>query len=162
TCRRQRARAVGAAASSRPGWTGRSFLRLRPQRVCAEHHRRAEGGRATSRRHRPRRGRRLPWPSCSRAAPDARRLHHLRRPHPVNPTQLDASDVVLHNDDDAGWWLIIEGRVYDVTGFTHLHPGGAKIVRAYGGVDATRPYRAVSHHVDLEVDALLGLYEIGV
>ena len=83
-------------------------------------------------------------------------------PQPVNPTQLDASDVVLHNDDDTGRWLIIEGRVYDVTGFVHLHPGGDKIVCAYGGVDATRPYRAVSHHVDLEIDALLGLYEVGV
>jgi sulfite reductase (NADPH) flavoprotein alpha-component len=49
-----------------------------------------------------------------------------------------------------------------VTEFLHLHPGGEKIVRAYGGMDATRPYRAVLHHVDSEVDALRGIYEIGV
>ena len=36
------------------------------------------------------------------------------------------------------------------------------IVRAYAGMDATRPYRAVLHHVDSEVDALRGIYEIGV
>jgi sulfite reductase alpha subunit-like flavoprotein len=83
-------------------------------------------------------------------------------PHPLETTRIDASEIVLHNDDGAGWWLVIEGRVYDVTEFLHLHPGGEKIVRAYGGMDATRPYRAVLHHVDSEVDALRGIYEIGV
>jgi sulfite reductase (NADPH) flavoprotein alpha-component len=83
-------------------------------------------------------------------------------PHPLEPKRVDASEVVRHNDDEAGWWLVIEGRAYDVTEFLHLHPGGEKIVRAYGGMDATRPYRAVLHNVDSEVDALLGLYEIGV
>jgi sulfite reductase (NADPH) flavoprotein alpha-component len=83
-------------------------------------------------------------------------------PHPLEPARFDASDIVLHNDDREGWWLVVDGRVYDVGEFMHLHPGGEKIVRAYGGMDATRPYRAVLHHVDSEVDALRGIYEIGV
>jgi sulfite reductase alpha subunit-like flavoprotein len=83
-------------------------------------------------------------------------------PHPLEPTQLTASEIVLHNTDGVGWWLVVEGRVYDVAEFMHLHPGGEKIVRAYGGMDATRPYRAVLHHLDSEVDALRGIYEIGV
>src|SRR5262249_23890637 len=42
-------------------------------------------------------------------------------PQPLEPTRLDASEVVLHNDDVAGWWLVIDGRAYDVNEFLHLH-----------------------------------------
>jgi sulfite reductase (NADPH) flavoprotein alpha-component len=83
-------------------------------------------------------------------------------PHPLQPTRIDASEVVVHNSDEAGWWMVLSGRVYDVTEFLHLHPGGEKIVRGYGGMDATRAYRAVLHHVNPEVDSLRGMYEIGV
>ena len=83
-------------------------------------------------------------------------------PRPLEPRRLDASELVLRNDEESGWWMVVDGRVYDVGGFLHLHPGGEKIVRAYSGMDATRAYRAVLHHVDSEVDALRGMYEIGI
>jgi len=82
-------------------------------------------------------------------------------PHALQPARFDASEVVLHNDDELGWWLVVDGRVYDVGEFLEMHPGGAKIVQAYGGVDATRAYRAVRHHIEPEVDAQRGIYEIG-
>jgi sulfite reductase alpha subunit-like flavoprotein len=82
-------------------------------------------------------------------------------PHALQPARYDASEVVLHNDDELGWWMVIDGRVYDVSEFLHMHPGGVTIVRAYGGVDATRAYRAVRHHIEPEVDAQRGIYEIG-
>lgn len=75
---------------------------------------------------------------------------------------IPASVVVDKNNDVAGYWLIINGRVYDLTEFAHLHPGGLKIVRSYAGMDATAAYRMVLHDANPEVDALLGLYEIGV
>ncbi|HUM70084.1 MAG TPA: cytochrome b5 domain-containing protein, partial [Chloroflexota bacterium] len=75
---------------------------------------------------------------------------------------IPASEVVLHNNDAAGYWMVIDGRVYDLGEFAHLHPGGLKIVRSYAGMDATAAYRMVLHDVNAEVDALLGLYEIGV
>lgn len=34
-------------------------------------------------------------------------------------------------------WFIIDGRVYDVTRFANLHPGGAHILLDYAGQDAT-------------------------
>ena len=83
-------------------------------------------------------------------------------PHSLHPNQIAASEVVLHNSDEAGWWMVLFGRVYDVSEFLHLHPGGEKIVRAYGGLDATRAYRAVLHHINPEVDSLRGMYERGV
>ncbi|MEW5961813.1 MAG: cytochrome b5 domain-containing protein, partial [Chloroflexota bacterium] len=73
-----------------------------------------------------------------------------------------ASEIVLHNTDETGYWLVIDGRVYDLNEFRHLHPGGFKIIHAYAGLDATIAYRKVLHHVNPEVDSMLGMYEIGV
>lgn len=75
---------------------------------------------------------------------------------------IDASAVLDHNNDTDGYWAIIDGRVYDLSEFAHLHPGGLKIVRSYAGMDATTAYRMVQHNVNPEVDALLAMYEIGV
>ncbi len=74
---------------------------------------------------------------------------------------IDASQVVLHNNHRDGYWMIIGGRVYDLTEFASMHPGGLKIIRSYAGMDATVPYRKVLHDVNPEVDAMLALYEIG-
>jgi cytochrome b involved in lipid metabolism len=73
----------------------------------------------------------------------------------------DASEVVLHNDEERGYWLVINGAVYDVTGFRHLHPGGPRIVDEYAGTDASREWQAVGHDRSSEVEALLSMYKIG-
>ncbi len=72
------------------------------------------------------------------------------------------SDVVLHNDDEHGYWIIVSGRVYDMTEFNHIHPGGAKIIQSYSGMDGTVAYQKIEHHINSEVDAMLGMYELGV
>jgi sulfite reductase (NADPH) flavoprotein alpha-component len=69
---------------------------------------------------------------------------------------------VLHNNEENGYWMVVDGRVYDVTEFGHLHPGGFKIIHAYAGMDGTIAYRKVMHHINPEVDSMLGMYEIGV
>jgi sulfite reductase alpha subunit-like flavoprotein len=74
----------------------------------------------------------------------------------------DASEIVLHNDEANGYWMVLNGRVYDLTEFAHLHAGGFKIIRGYAGMDATQAYQKVQHHVNPEVDAMLGMLEIGV
>lgn len=76
--------------------------------------------------------------------------------------QLNVSEVVLHNDDVNGYWIIVSGRVYDVNEFNHMHPGGAKIIQSYSGMDATIAYQKIEHHTNPEVDAMLGMYELGV
>lgn len=75
--------------------------------------------------------------------------------------QLDLSLVALHNDPEGDIWTVIDGRVYDLTEFLNLHPGGDKILASYAGCDATHAYRAVRHHLNPEVDAWLGLYALG-
>jgi sulfite reductase alpha subunit-like flavoprotein len=73
----------------------------------------------------------------------------------------DASELALHNDEEHGYWLAIDGNVYDVTEFLHLHPGGPTILRESVGLDASREYRAVLHHEKPAVDAQLPIYKIG-
>ncbi len=76
--------------------------------------------------------------------------------------RYNISDVVLHNDDERGYWIIVSGRVYDMNAFNSMHPGGAKIIQSYSGMDATIAYQKVEHHSNSEVDAMLGMYELGV
>jgi sulfite reductase (NADPH) flavoprotein alpha-component len=73
----------------------------------------------------------------------------------------DASELALHNDGDHGYWLAIDGNVYDVTELMHLHPGGPTILRESVGLDASREYRAILHHQKPAVDAQLPIYKIG-
>jgi sulfite reductase (NADPH) flavoprotein alpha-component len=73
-----------------------------------------------------------------------------------------ASEIVLHNNDEKGYWMVLNGRVYDLTEFSQLHPGGFKIILGYAGMDATQAYQKVRHHLNPEVDSMLGMYEIGV
>ena len=75
---------------------------------------------------------------------------------------FDASEVVVRNNERNGYWVIINGRVYDLTDFAAMHPGGDKIIRSYAGMDATLPYQKVLHDVNPEVDAMLAMYELGV
>ena len=71
------------------------------------------------------------------------------------------SSLVLHNTPTTGYWIVVDGRVYDVTEFMYQHVGGERIIINYAGMDATGAYRGVLHHVNSEVDAMLGMYELG-
>jgi len=83
------------------------------------------------------------------------------RPRPNRGPTFGASEVARHNNERTGYWLMIRRRVYDVTEFAQMHPGGFKVLRGYAGTDATRAYRTVRHDASPEVDAMLGKYEIG-
>lgn len=76
-------------------------------------------------------------------------------------TSLRVSDIVLRNDDEHGYWLLIDDIVYDVTRFVQQHPGGARILQTYAGFDGTDGYRRV-HAGRTEVDAMREMYEVGV
>jgi sulfite reductase (NADPH) flavoprotein alpha-component len=77
-------------------------------------------------------------------------------------TRITASELAARNNDRDGYWMAISGRVYDVTEFGHIHPGGLKIIQSYAGMDATYAYQVIQHHANPEVDAMLGMYERGV
>lgn len=45
-------------------------------------------------------------------------------------------------------WIIIDGYVFNVTGYAKSHPGGIKILLQYAGKDGTKAFDEVSGHVD--------------
>jgi len=73
-----------------------------------------------------------------------------------------ATEVAEHNNQEAGYWILINGRVYNLTEFIQLHPGGHQTLLLHCGLDASQAYRSVGHASDSAVDAMLGMYEIGV
>ncbi|MGY1698178.1 cytochrome b5 domain-containing protein [Geodermatophilus sp. SYSU D00766] len=70
------------------------------------------------------------------------------RPRPAAPGRPvrrghGLADLAEHNDDEHGWWLAVGGRVHDVTAFLQRHPGGAAVLRAHAGLDATTAFGRV-------------------
>lgn len=51
--------------------------------------------------------------------------------------------------DDA-CWLMIHGKVYEVSEFLDEHPGGPDIVTEYAGTDATDEYDNIGHSTDAQ------------
>ncbi|KDR75645.1 hypothetical protein GALMADRAFT_248239 [Galerina marginata CBS 339.88] len=52
---------------------------------------------------------------------------------------LSGKEVATHNTRES-CWIIVHGKVYDVTEFLDEHPGGSKIILKYAGKDATQEY----------------------
>ena len=52
--------------------------------------------------------------------------------------------MALHDSREDGWTVIYD-KVYDVTEFLSLHPGGEDVILEYLGYDATLAFRGVGH-----------------
>ncbi|CAK7231237.1 hypothetical protein SCUCBS95973_007843 [Sporothrix curviconia] len=55
---------------------------------------------------------------------------------------LSAADVAAHNSRSS-CWVIVAGRVYDVTDFLDEHPGGAQSILRFAGRDATEEFELI-------------------
>ncbi|KAJ5924916.1 hypothetical protein N7454_007555 [Penicillium verhagenii] len=53
--------------------------------------------------------------------------------------RLTLSEVECHNTE-ASCWIIVHGKVYDVTNFLSHHPGGISVILQFAGKDATEEY----------------------
>jgi len=58
----------------------------------------------------------------------------------VNMT-LTTAEIAKHNQE-SDCWIIVENKVYNVTGYLSLHPDGGKIIIPYCGQEATQAYLA--------------------
>ncbi|PIA48809.1 hypothetical protein AQUCO_01300025v1 [Aquilegia coerulea] len=61
-----------------------------------------------------------------------------------DPKTHSFEDVATHNQTK-DCWLIISGKVYDVTPFMDDHPGGDEVLLAATGKDATNDFVDVGH-----------------
>nr|ALP32222.1 cytochrome b5 [Phaffia rhodozyma] len=57
----------------------------------------------------------------------------------ITQEQLEA------HSDPKDIWMVISGKVYDVTSFLDEHPGGDEVVISEAGKDATEPFEDVGH-----------------
>ncbi|WFD33466.1 hypothetical protein MCUN1_000279 [Malassezia cuniculi] len=61
--------------------------------------------------------------------------------------QIKYAELQEHKSEN-DLWLLIDGKVYDVTKFISEHPGGDEVLITEGGRDATEPYEDVGHSED--------------
>uniref|UniRef100_A0A061RG14 Acyl-dehydrogenase n=1 Tax=Tetraselmis sp. GSL018 TaxID=582737 RepID=A0A061RG14_9CHLO len=55
-------------------------------------------------------------------------------------TRLLSREEIATHDKDGDMWIIVDGRVYDVSKFAALHPGGESFIRQYAGKDASKVF----------------------
>ena len=75
----------------------------------------------------------------------------------LTAVSLEEQTAVEANEDAAGWelvrqhnseyacWIVVGGRVLDVTSYLGHHPGGSSVIQKLAGRDATEAYESARH-----------------
>lgn len=77
---------------------------------------------------------------------------------PNQTASLTMNVVATHNTQN-DCWIVINGKVYSVTSYIPMHPGGAKRIVRLCGANATSGYDGQGH--SKYADSLLGQYLVG-
>ncbi len=65
---------------------------------------------------------------------------------PLTTEKNFSSTVVATHNTPGDCWFIVSGKVYDVTRFSAIHPGGAGEITSFCGTDATAAYASERSH----------------
>lgn len=86
------------------------------------------------------------------------------KPLPCNLPTIPLSQLALntgHRGPSSRVWIGVHGKVYDVTDFCPMHPGGTLIIKSNAGVDCSASFDNLAHTTNPEVSSLLTKYFIG-
>lgn len=85
------------------------------------------------------------------------------KPLPCNLPTIPVSQLAMHTGHTPGSriWISAHGKVYDVTDFCPMHPGGTLIIRSNAGVDCSKSFDNLAHTNNPEVSSLLTKYFVG-
>ncbi|KAK5658019.1 hypothetical protein OQA88_2573 [Cercophora sp. LCS_1] len=85
------------------------------------------------------------------------------KPLPCNLPTIPLSQLARHTGHrpDSRMWISVHGKVYDVTDFCPMHPGGTLIIKSNAGVDCSKSFDNLAHTNNPEVSSLLTKYFIG-
>ena len=75
-----------------------------------------------------------------------------------NIKKITLEDLEKHKGGENPW-ILIDGKVYDVTNFLTKHPGGKEILIKNSGKDSTKEFMDIKHSEDAK--KLLDTYFIG-
>lgn len=56
-------------------------------------------------------------------------------------------EVGTHKSEES-CWIVLSGKVHDVTDYLEKHPGGVNKIMEWAGKDATKAFREVNHSID--------------
>jgi len=65
----------------------------------------------------------------------------------ASATEHGWDEIKKHKTKDS-CWVVIDGKIYDVTKFLKEHPGGKEILLEHGGIDATADFESIGHSSD--------------
>ncbi|KAF8829255.1 hypothetical protein HHX47_DHR3000950 [Lentinula edodes] len=77
-----------------------------------------------------------------------------------NGSQIFVAQTISEHASRDSCWIIVHGKVYDVTEFLDEHPGGSKIILKYAGNDATEAYEPI-HPPNAIIDNLSSEKHLG-
>lgn len=86
------------------------------------------------------------------------------KPLPCNLPTIPLSQLALntgHRGASSRVWIGVHGKVYDVTDFCPMHPGGTLIIKSNAGVDCSASFDNLAHTSNPEVTSLLTKYFVG-
>lgn len=69
---------------------------------------------------------------------------------PAQMSRISTREEVQGHSTRESLWCIIDSRVYDLTGFAEMHPGGEFVLQQIGGTDATTEFYNLHRHSVLE------------
>ena len=80
--------------------------------------------------------------------------------------QVDSPDTIVYTPEEvkqhnkeSDCWTVYQGRIYDVTKYANVHPGGKKIFLGKGK-DCTELYN--KYHPWVNCHAIVGKFQVGI